>query len=289
MSKSQPSAVLAAAPLPTVPEPAASPAAASIEVVSPDPNQIELQERQVATTPTAEAAAEEQQIEEVLQKKPDALIVAALMGNSIAKFNRNAKRTRQQTAPIKFNHSPVSETGTTAVTTTTTATGAPAATPTTPQAKVAAVLDRFKSLQLSHHHNEATGLGAVNQTYSDTKSSNVNDNRQTNSAEITTTTTTTTNTAAQNSSTTKKNTTLNTSKLAANANSRVLGSKASKCIRFFIFLSNLSLLLLFFFLVFFIFCIHITNRFYIFIFYQYHIVIIIFCTFIRFILSEFRR
>lgn len=287
MSKSQPSAVLAAAPLPTVPEPAASPAAASIEVVSPDPNQIELQERQVATTPTAEAAAEEQQIEEVLQKKPDALIVAALMGNSIAKFNRNAKRTRQQTAPIKFNHSPVSETGTTAVTTTTTATGAPAATPTTPQAKVAAVLDRFKSLQLSHHHNEATGLGAVNQTYSDTKSSNVNDNRQTNSAEITTTTTTTTNTAAQNSSTTKKNTTLNTSKLAANANSRVLGSKASKCIRFLSFY-QISLSYYFFF-GFFIFCIHITNRFYIFIFYQYHIVIIIFCTFIRFILSEFRR
>lgn len=259
MSKVQPSAVLAAASLPTVPEPAAaSPAAASIEVVSPDPNQIELQERQAATTPTAEAVAEEQQIEEVLQKKPDALIVAALMGNSIAKFNRNAKRTRQQTAPIKFNHSPVSETGTTAVTTTTTATGAPAATPTTPQAKVAAVLDRFKSLQLSHH-NEPTGLGAVNQTYSDTKSSNVNDNRQTNSAEITTTTTT--NTAAQNSSTTKKNTTLNTSKLAANANSRVLGSKASKCIRFLSFY-QISLLLFFFW--FFIFCIHITNRFYIF-------------------------
>lgn len=262
MSKSQPSAVLAAASLPTVPEPAASPAAASIEVASPDPNQIELQERQAPTTPTAEAAAEEQQIEEVLEKKPDALIVAALMGNSIAKFNRNAKRTRQQTAPIKFNHSPVSETGTTAVTTTTAATGAPAATPTTPQAKVAAVLDRFKSLQLSHHHNEATGLGAVNQTYSDTKSSNVNDNRQTNSAEITTTTTTT-NTAAQNSSTTKKNTTLNTSKLAANANSRVLGSKASKCIRFLSFY-QISLLLFFFW--FFIFCIHITNRFYIYIF-----------------------
>lgn len=204
-------------PPPVSAEPVASP---SPTPASTDPNQIELQEK----------AAENKE-----PRKPDALIVAALMGNSIAKFNRNAKKNRlnaQVSAPMKLTHSAISEPGPNTVsatvgTTTTTVAGTPTS---LHHQKINAVLDRFKSLQPTSHTVDTAG--AINPNYQDTKSSNTS--VPTSPIDSTSKTTVDTNTAAQSSS--KKNT-LNSSKLAVNAtnsaNSRVIGSKASKCTLYF--------------------------------------------------------
>lgn len=208
----------------------------------------------VATTPGDDAGADSSE-----QRRPDALIVAALMGNSIAKFNRTAKKTRLNShvsapAPSKLVHSPMSEPSPSlvnAASASPNATGTPAPavnTATTPNShqKITAVLERFKSLQPSHHNRQnspspppptqtdvvsarVVGGGSVNQNYQDTRSSN-SPARHNSTNE----TTTTNNLQAQSSTANAKKHSLNSTKLfAANsssAHSRVTGSKASKCI-----------------------------------------------------------
>lgn len=160
-----------------------------------------------------------------IERKPDALIVAALMGSSIAKFNRLAANKKSNNPRLITQMSaPTPKLDTNATTTTlltTTTTNDAAATPSGTQAKVNAVLEKFKSLQ--HHHHDTSGGsvgGVVNQNFQDTKSSNATANS-----------TPTTNKAAHRRTTTKN--TLNSSKLAANAtnsaNSRSTGSKAARC------------------------------------------------------------
>lgn len=218
---------------------------------SPQPPAGEFSPRSLApVTPLTPEPLDQQQqqqqqetpIDDIFQqRKPDALIVAALMGNSIAKFNRNAKKSRLNSnlsaPPMKLAHTPESDptAAGTSVAASPTTINATTPAPSSHNQKITAVLDRFKSFQHTTSHSpDVMSGGSVNQNYQDTKSSNLasavasapvtpNDylNRQ-----ITSLDTPTTNT-------TKKNA-LNSSKLANNttttsSNSRVIGSKASKC------------------------------------------------------------
>ena len=113
------------------------------------------------------------QKETSFQQRPDAPIMAALMGNSVGKFNRSVKKIHScchLSAPIKLIRSSVSESSTLSKTTHTAETMSTQSSAS--NKKLANLFDRLKDFQLNHQQNDKErGLQGF---YQRAKSSNLN-------------------------------------------------------------------------------------------------------------------